>query len=105
MQTGCVNPCETEQETLPLTNGPVIKKMPCCKTTVSYQHLDVSRFIADQHAQPAPQPADFIPTPQFRLLLAALLPIDARISTPPIADDPGPRTGRFRLISLCTWLI
>lgn len=105
-EKGCVvNPCQVDEPTAPVTGGPLIKKMPCCKTTVSFEHLDVSRFVADQHSPATPQPADFIPNPQFRLLLAALVPTDAQQSVPSIADDPIHRTGRFRLTVGCSWLI
>jgi len=100
-----VNTCEAN-EPMPLVSScPAVKKLPCCKTTLSYEHLDVSRFVADQHNPAAPQPAEFIPNPRFRLLLAALLPIDAQPSAASMADDPLPRTGRFRLTVGCSWLI
>ena len=104
-QKGCVKPCQADEQPAPASDGPVIKKMPCCKTTVSYQNLDTSRFIADPPTLPVPGPVEFIPNPQFQLLLAALLPADAVVSAPPTTDDPLHRSGRFRLISLRTWLI
>lgn len=104
-QKGCVNPCQADEQSPSETSGPVVKKMPCCKTTVSYEHLDVSRFVADQHNPATPQPADFIPNPQFRLLLAALTPTTVQLSVPSLADDPLLRTGRYRLTVGCTWLI
>ncbi|WP_461054699.1 hypothetical protein [Spirosoma arcticum] len=104
-QKGCAKPCQADEQPVPISKGPVVKKLPCCKTTVSYEHLDVSRFVADQHNLATPQPADFIPNPQFRLLLASLLPTDALSSVPSIADAPLHRTGRYRLTVGCTWLI
>lgn len=105
-EKGCViDPCHTDEPTAPETGGLLIKKMPCCKTTVSFEHLDVSRFVADQHSPATPQPADFIPNPQFRLLLAALMPFNVQPSIPSVADDPIHRTGRFRLTVGCSWLI
>ncbi|MBC8151677.1 MAG: hypothetical protein H7Z72_02070 [Bacteroidetes bacterium] len=104
-KTGCVTPCQAAEQSPPTSDGPVVKKMPCCKTTVSYENLDVSRFVADQPVPAAPQPGDCIPNPQFRLLPAALLPVAVVPSTLPLADDPLHRTGRFRLVSGCTWLI
>ena len=79
--------------------------MPCCKTTVSYQHLDVSRFVAEQPNNLAPQPAQLVSNPQFRSLLATLLPATATVITSSLADNPLHQSGRSRLISLCTWLI
>ena len=104
-QKGCVKPCQADEQPAPVSDGAFVKKMPCCKTTVSYEHLDVSRFVADQHSPATPQPADFIPNPQFRLLLAAIMPTDVLSSVPSNADDPIRRTGRHRLTVGCTWLI
>lgn len=104
-QKACKTPCQADEQSLPDSGVPVVKKMPCCKTTVSFEHLDVSRLVANPHSAPAPQPADFISNPQFQLLLAALFPVASAISPSPLADDPLHRTGRFRLISGCTWLI
>jgi hypothetical protein len=105
-EKGCVvNPCQTVEPTIPVMVGPSVKKMPCCKTTVSFEHLDVSRFVAEYHSPATPQPADFISNPQFRLLLAALMPTDAQPSVSSLADDPLHRTGRFRLTVGCSWLI
>ncbi|WP_018622748.1 hypothetical protein [Spirosoma luteum] len=105
-EKGCVvNPCQTDEPTAPVTGGPLVKKMPCCKTTVSFEHLDVSRLVADHPSLATPQPADFILNPQFRLLLAELMPTDSQPSVPSIANDPIYRTGRFRLTVGCSWLI
>ncbi|WP_020604955.1 hypothetical protein [Spirosoma spitsbergense] len=99
----CATPCQSVEAIGPISTENTVKKMPCCKTQLSYEHLDVSRFVADQHSPAAPQPAEFIPNPAFRLLLAAIQPTGAvtAIST----DDHLFRTGRYRLTSLCTWLI
>lgn len=102
---GCRKSCQADQTPEPASGEHALKGMPCCKTTLSYEHLDVSRFVTDQHPVAVPQPAEFIPNPEFRLLLAAILPADRLSAVPSLADDPLPRTGRFRLISLCTWLI
>lgn len=102
---GCTSSCPSEEGSGPVSGEHAFKKMPCCKVTLSYQHLDVSRFITDQHPVAAPQPADFIPNPDFRLLLAVIMPTNALTVAPPLTDDPLPRPGRYRLISLCTWLI
>ena len=107
-QDSCAKPCEankTIDQPLPVSGGTAVKKMPCCKTTVSYEHLDVSRFVANQANGSVLQPAEFIPNPQFRLLLAALLPVATTATAFPFADDPLHQSGRSRLISLCTWLI
>lgn len=105
VQKECPKPCQSDNESAPVSGGPVIKKQPCCKTTVSYEHLDVSSFVADYHPLPAPAPAAFLPNPQFRFLLEALW-IAPSVEAPlPSADMPLHRTGRFRQISLCTWLI
>lgn len=107
-QSGCAKPCtatETDEQALPDSGGPTLKKLPCCKTKVSFEHLDVSRFVADGHGTPTPQPVEFIPNPQFRLLLTALLPVVTTTTVFPLADDPLHQSGRSRLISLCTWLI
>ena len=104
-KAGCAKPCKEDKNPAPASPGPVVKKHPCCKTIVSYEHLDVSRFVADQHSPATPQPADFIPNPQFRLLLAAIMPTDVLSSVPSNADDPIRRTGRYRLTVGCTWLI
>lgn len=102
---GCASTCPSDEGSGPVSGGHALKKMPCCKVTLSYQHLDVSRFITDQHPVAAPQPADFIPNPEFRLLLAAMVPTGVLPAVPPLTDDPLSRTGRYRLTSLCTWLI
>ncbi|WP_460910991.1 hypothetical protein [Spirosoma areae] len=102
---GCATPCKTNEPPAPISGQPIVKKIPCCKTTLSYEHLDVSRFLTDQQGSAAPGAIEFISNPAFQLLLAALLPVESATSVLPLADDPLHRTGRFRLTSLCTWLI
>lgn len=101
----CTKACLSSESSEPVSDRAQVARMPCCKTTVSYQHLDVSRFAADHHAPVTPQPAGFIPNPEFRLLLAVMRPTSVLSAFTPLADDPLFRTGRFRLTSLCTWLI
>lgn len=103
--TTCAKSCPADKTPEPVAGEHALKKMPCCKTILSYQHLDVSHFLADQQTVTAPQLADFIPNPAFRLLLAAMAPADGLPAVTTRADDPIPRTGRYRLISGCTWLI
>lgn len=105
LQKECPKPCQSDESSAPIANGPIVKKQPCCKTTVSYEHLDVSRIVADNHPLPTPVVTDFLPNPQFRFLLAALLPPKRAEFILPIADTPLHRAGRFRLTSLCSWLI
>ncbi|MCX6213603.1 hypothetical protein [Spirosoma sp.] len=105
VQRSCPKHCLADEPSVPATGEPVVKRVPCCKTTLSYEHLDVSSFVADYHPHQAPQPADFLPNPQFQLLLAALLPFSSAEPISSFADTPLHRTGRFRLTSLCTWLI
>ncbi len=105
VQKSCAEPCQATALMAPMSGEPTVKKAACCKTSLSYEHLDVSSYVADYHPLPTLQPAEFIPNPQFRLLLAALLPVDTTAPALPVADDPLPKSGRFRLISLCTWLI
>lgn len=104
-QAGCASSCPSDKGSDPISGEHSLKKMPCCKVTLSYQHLDVSRFITDQHSIATPQPADFIPNPEFYSLLAAITPADRLPVAPSLADDPLSRPGRYRLTSLCTWLI
>lgn len=104
----CAKPCEANKigkQPVSTSGGSAVKKMPCCKTTVSYQHLDVSHFVAEQPNNPAPQPVQLVSNPQFRGLLATLLPATATVITFSLADNPLHQSGRSRLISLCTWLI
>jgi len=104
-QSNCPKSCQSDWVSTPVSGEPGVKRLPCCKTTITYEHLDVSSFVGGYHPLPAPQPAAFLLNPQFQLLLAALLPC---LSAEPIsffADIPLHRTGRFRLASLCTWLI
>jgi len=101
----CDTPCKTDELPAPDSSEPVVKKMPCCKTTVSFEHLDVSRVVVDQHVPLAASPAEFIPNPEFRLLLAALIPTETATAGLLLTDTPLHRTGRFRLTSLCSWLI
>lgn len=102
---GCITPCRTSERPTPVSGEPIVKKMPCCKTTLSYEHLDVGRFLTDQPNPPVPLLAEFVPNAGLQWLLAALLPVESANSILPLADDPLHRTGRFRLTSLCTWLI
>ena len=105
VKAGCAKPCQANELPAPASGGPVVKKLPCCKTTVSYEHLDVSRFVADSPNPAAPQPAGFVPNPDFRILLAALLSTEPAAFSPSPANDPLHQTGRSRLISHRTWLI
>lgn len=104
-QKNCPNLCQSDVTTISISVGPVIKKSPCCKTSLTYEHLDVSSFVAEHHPLPAPQLAAFLPNPKFQLLLAALLPPSPAESIRPAIDSLLHQTGRFRLTSLCTWLI
>ena len=106
-QTNCPKTCQSDKASIldEPTAGYVVKRTPCCKTSLTYEHLDVSSFVADYHPLVALQPAAFLPNPQFRLLLAALLPTPSAEITPVYTNTPLHRTGRFRLTSLCTWLI
>ncbi|KAB7726459.1 hypothetical protein F5984_24375 [Rudanella paleaurantiibacter] len=101
----CPKPCQSEDGSTTTPSGPVVKKQACCKTTLSYEHLDVSSFVADYHPLPAPVTAEFIPNSAFHFLLAALLVVPNAEPPLPAAETPLHRTGRFRQISLCTWLI
>jgi hypothetical protein len=101
----CTKSCPSDEGSDPVSGEHTLKRMPCCKVTMSYQHLDVSRFIADQHPVTSPQPVDFIANPEFRFLLVAITPADLLSVAPSLADDPLSRSGRYRLSSLCTWLI
>jgi len=105
VSTPCAKSCPSDETPEPVAGEHALRKMPCCKTILSYQHLDVSSFVAGHVSVTAPQPAGFIPNPTFRLLLAAMAPTDVLSASTTLADDPLPRTGRYRLISLCTWLI
>lgn len=105
-QKGCKTPCQADNNSpSPVVGIPVVKKMSCCKTSVSYEHLDISRFVTDSRNPATPQPAEFTSNPQFKLLLAAPFPVALTTFPSPLTDGPLHRTGRFRLISLCTWLI
>ncbi|WP_084757900.1 hypothetical protein [Spirosoma luteum] len=105
VKEACASSCQSGAVSDPVSAGHPLKKMPCCKVTLSYQHLDVSSFIVDQHPVAAPQPADFIANHEFRLLLAAMVPTDRLPVAHSPADDPLSRSSRYRLTSLCTWLI
>ncbi len=103
---GCAKPCGTPEEATPPTDGPLLKRAPCCKTTLTYTHLDVSRFLADQPAQPVLHLAEFVPNAPFQVLLFSLLsPVTAISKAAPLATDPLFRPGRFRLLAGCTWLL
>ena len=106
-QTNCPKTCQSDKSSIldESTEGYVLKRVPCCKTSLTYEHLDVSSFVADYHPLSAPQPAVFLHNPQFRLLPVALLPYPSAEAIPAVADTPLHRTGRFRLTSFCTWLI
>lgn len=102
---GCVKPCQASDDEAATTGGPVVKRMACCKTTLSYEHLDVSNFALDHPVAPVSPLAVYCPSPSFTWLLATLLPPTTAAVSLPIADDSLYRTGRFRLTSLCSWLI
>lgn len=101
----CPKSCQSDEPSVPVSSGPILKKLPCCKTTLTYEHLDVSSLVADHHPLPMPAPAAFLSNPQFHFLLAALLPPASADPLLPTADTLLHRTGRFRLTSLCIWLI
>ncbi len=104
-QDSCQETCKADETTAPFSDGPLVKQMPCCKTTLSYQHLDVSRFVVDHSLPSAHQPAAFIANPQFQLLLAVLHPVANMVTVDLSNQETLPRTGRFRLTTYCTWLI
>nr|WP_229374860.1 hypothetical protein [Fibrella rubiginis] len=104
-QEGCKKTCTLYDTPQPVSEAAGVKRTPCCKTNLTYEHLDVSRFVVDGHAVSAPQPAEFISNPQFQLLLAALLPSPSTEPLLPFSQPSLPRTGRFRLIANCIWLI
>jgi hypothetical protein len=103
----CTRTCSSDlPDAAPVSALPVVKKSPCCKTTLSYEHVDVSRFLTDQHGPTAPTPIDFQPALSFVYLFPAPVPVaSAADFSPFVADDPLIRSGRFRLLLGCTWLI
>ncbi len=106
-EKNCTNTCTVDSlDPTPVSALPVVKKSPCCKTTLSYQHVDVSRFLTDQHSLTAPTLVDFQPTSPFAYLFAAPVPVTTAVTVSSFpANDPLIRSGRFRLLVGCTWLI
>lgn len=104
-QKECPKPCQVTDQSTPPASGSVVKRSACCKTNITYEHVDVSSFVADNQSLPAPSPAAFFTQPQLRFLLTMLLPETSDETSRPTADPPYFRAGRFLLSSLCTWLI
>jgi len=101
----CADACPSDKTESPVSGQTQVAKLPCCKTTVSYEHLDVSRAVADQQSVPAwhsAEPADVV---AFTFLALTLLPVASVQPNLSPADEPLSRSGRFRLTSHCTWLI
>lgn len=104
-QEGCRKPCQISEPSAPDTDGPAIRRSACCKTRLTYEHVDVSSVAVDQAAPVAAPAALLPPPPRFAFLVAAGVPQHVAAPAPPMADDPPHRSGRCRLISLCSWLI
>ncbi len=105
-QGGCVKPCQTDYAPVPPSDGQHVKRMPCCKTTVSYTHLDVSRTTVVDNAVHLPGfSPDWLAACSFFRVQSPFRPVSAICPTPARADDPPSKSGRFRLVSLCSWLI
>ncbi len=105
-QGGCAKPCQSDDSPVPPADGQHVKRMPCCKTTVSYTHLDVSRTTVVDNAVHLPGfLPDWFAAGSFPKVLSPFQPVSAIRPTPACADDPPAKSGRFRLTSLCSWLI
>lgn len=107
IEKNCANTCTADlSDPAPVSSLPVIKKSPCCKTTLSYQHVDVSRFLTDQHGPTAPHLIDFSPALTFVFRFTVSVPVAGAVDFSSFsADDPLIRSGRFRLLLGCIWLI
>ena len=106
-EKNCTNTCTANvPEPAPVSGVPVVKRLPCCKTMLTYQHVDTSRFLTDQHTPTAPIPVDYWFTPSFAWPFPAAAPVTAAVDVASLpADDPLIRSARFRLLAGCTWLI
>lgn len=106
-EKNCTNTCTADlPDPTPVTNAPTVKRSPCCKTALSYQHVDTSRFLTDQHTPTTPTPVDYWLAPSFVYLFPVSAPVTAAFTVASLATaDPLIRSGRFRLITGCTWLI
>ncbi|MEZ0612348.1 hypothetical protein ACAW74_27815 [Fibrella sp. WM1] len=101
----CKPTCRVDNVPISPSDQPSLNRAACCKTTLTYQHVDVNSVVADASATLVSPALAYVPLPQFQFLLAALLVTDVPATAPLVADDPLHRTGRFRLTSLCGWLI
>ncbi len=101
----CSFHCQWGVASEPATAQCTVKRIPCCKTRLSYEHLDVSRFSDNQPNPAPPQPAECISNSAFVPVPATLLPANTLTPSISATDDPLFRTRRFRLMALCTWLI
>ncbi len=104
-QQVCKRTCQPNDPTALPTNSPSVKRGGCCKTTLTYQHIDVSNAQVDQLAQTAPILAVFPVNLAYHFLPIRSLHANVWVATRPVAHDPLHQTGRFRLASHCTWLI
>ena len=106
-EKNCTNTCTVDlPHPAPVSNVPVVKRSPCCKTTLTYQHVDTSRFLTDPHTPTAPVPVDYWLATSFAYLFPVSAPVAAAFTVVSLsADDPLIRSGRFRLTAGCTWLV
>ncbi|WP_040007201.1 hypothetical protein [Fibrisoma limi] len=100
----CKSQCPDNLELTNLT-GPVIYKTPCCKDVQRFERLEASSQFSIDHFQFPSVLADWQIAQASTWLFAVL-----RSTPPPCsnflqADDPPIRSGRYRLLHFCTWLI
>jgi hypothetical protein len=105
MPKACLKACSEEAACPQDKSTRTIHRTPCCKEVARYEHLKTEQSNAVHAIEANPIISDLPSFAQLARFLSVLLPISEPSSAPQQPDDPLIRSGRFRLTSLCSWLI
>jgi len=105
MPKACLKACSEEAACPQNKSTRTIHKTPCCKEVARYEHLktEQSNWVHASHWNPII--SDLPSFTQLVRFLSVLLSVGEPSAVHQQPDDPLIRSGRFRLISLCSWLI
>lgn len=105
MPKECLIACRLDASCPQGKSASTVHKTPCCKEVAHYEHLKTEQGSSVQSFSSVPLVDNLPDFAGFTQLLSILLPSGWSSPKRHFADDPLTRSGRSRLISLCTWLI
>lgn len=105
MPKACLKACAEEDSCPQDRSTKTVHKAPCCKEVARFEHLKTEQATTAPTSHVNPVVSDLPGFTQVTTLLAVLFHGSEPAIRPQQPDDPLFRSGRFRLITLCSWLI